>query len=245
MKKLLVILAIVLLPLSAFAGMSAITDSEMDAVTGQMGVSIAIVDQQQDLSIASLTWGDADAGTRYVHGAAVTHTAGYINIQDIALVKNTTTLNGVVCGTLGIAAEPLKIDVVTVSAADPFIRPRGKTAVAISLSDSLQTIDEIRIGSISLDSAVATVTTYAGVAGSASYARGGSLFFAALNSGAQYVYSTDATALNSHQLGKIYIRGFAQIGYSALESFNVSTALPNVSNRPAAIYIWAHDGSGN
>ena len=47
MKKLLVILAIVLLPISAFAGMSAITDSEMSAVTGQMGVSIAIIDQQQ------------------------------------------------------------------------------------------------------------------------------------------------------------------------------------------------------
>jgi hypothetical protein len=245
MKKLLVILAIVLLPLSAFAGMSAITDSEMSAVTGQMGVSIAIVDQQQDLSLAALTWGDVNTGTRWVAGQATSMSPGYININDIAINKNTTTLNGVT-GSNGVWADPLKIDVASlgpVGANQPFAALANKTAVIISLSDSVQTIDSISIGSITLDTAVATISVTAGGA-----ARGTATFYAALNAGAQYSYVNTTTAVNSHQLGQIYIQGFKQIGYSHLEGYQLNTAgmayLP-VAQRPGYIAIFAHDSAGN
>jgi hypothetical protein len=258
MKKLLVILAIVLLPLSAFAGMSAITDSEMSAVTGQMGVSIAIVDQQQDLSLASLTWGDVNYGNRFVAGQTVSIAPGYINIGQIGIIKNTTTLNGL-SSPIGVVADPLKIDVATfgpTGATNPFVALNNKTAVVISLSDSVQTIDEISIGSISLDSTVASIgvqavlqngavssttatATFGGVHGNVSN------FFAYLNSGGQYQYVNNSDAVNSHQLGQIYIRGFKQIGYSHLEGYNSANGSLFVARRPGYIAIWAHDQAGN
>ena len=178
MKKLLVICVIILLPISAFAGMSTIPDSEMATVTGQMGVSIAIIDQQQDISIASVTWGDVNTSSRYIAGQATNISPGYINLNDISINKNTTTDNDV-STPVGRFADPYKIDVVSfgaVSATQPFVALANKTAVIISLPDELQTIDSITIGSITLDSSVATVTTTAG--GSA---RGTAAFYAALN----------------------------------------------------------------
>jgi len=252
MKKLLVILAIVLLPLSAFAGMSAITDSEMAAVTGQMGVSIAIVDQQQDLSLAALTWGDVNTAAKFIAGYPTSMNPGYININNIAINKNTTTLNGV-AGTNGVFADPLKIDVVSVGAlnmasttgGNKFAAFINKTAVIISLADSVQTIDSISIGSITLDTAPATVQVITSTSASV---RGTSSFYSALNAGAQYAYTNTFAQLNSHQLGQLYIQGFKQIGYSHLEGYIASTSgnvtLP-VSNRPGFIAIFAHDAVGN
>ena len=257
MKKLLVILAIVLLPLSAFAGMSAITDSEMSAVTGQMGVSIAIVDQQQDLTLASLTWGDVNTSFRYVAGQATDINPGYINLNDIALIKNTTTLYGL-SSPLGVVADPLKIDVASFGALGtnmPFGALANHTAVIISLSDSVQTIDEIRIGSITLDSTVADAAVYVALQnGSTSStvalgSHGGSNtavtnFYEYLNSGGKYMYQSACGSINSHQLGQLYIRGFRQIGYSHLEGYNSNTGTLNVAKRPGYIAIWAHDQSG-
>jgi hypothetical protein len=265
MKKLFVILTMVLLPLSAFAGMSAITDSEMEVVTGQMGVSIAIVDMQQDLSLAALTWGDVNTGSRYVAGQTVSMSPGYININDIAINKNTMTLNGVepsptiqVCmrpgqcmnvpnPNFGIYADPLKIDVASlgpVSATQPFAALANKTAVIISLPDLVQTIDSISIGSITLDTAPAMIAVTAG-----GFTRGTAGFYAALNAGAQYSYVNTTTAVNSHQLGQLYIQGFKQITYSHLEGYAVDPVaqavyLP-VPNRPGYIAIFAHDTQGN
>ena len=245
MKTLLAMLALVLLPLSAFAGMSAITDSEMSAVTGQMGVSIAIVDMQQDISLAALTWGDVNTGSRYVAGQAVSMSPGYININDIAINKNTTTLNGVT-GLNGVYADPLKIDVASfgpVSATQPFAALANKTAVIISLPDLVQTIDSISIGSITLDTAPAMIAVTAG-----GFTRGTAGFYAALNAGAQYSYVNTTTAVNSHQLGQIYIQGFKQIIYSHLEGYAVNSA-GNVTllvpKRPGYIAIFAHDTQGN
>jgi len=260
MKKLLVILAIVLLPLSAFAGMSAITDSEMSAVTGQMGVSIAIVDQQQDLSLASLTWGDVNSGIRYVAGQQVVIGPGYVNINDISINKNTTTLNGIT-GINGVFADPLKIDVVSLGSTNlgtqPFAALNLKTAVMIGLADSVQTIDSISIGSITLDTEVANIVVYAATAATnataanATSRASGSAFYAALNSGAGYYYLNTLAAANSHQLGQIYIKGFRQIGYSHLEGYGstatttLGTVSLNVANRPGYIAIFAHDVQGN
>lgn len=256
MKKLLVILAIVLLPLSAFAGMSAITDSEMSAVTGQMGVSIAIVDQQQDLTLASLTWGDVNTSARFVAGQVTSMSPGYININNIGILKNTTTLNGL-STPIGIVADPLKIDVATlgsVSATQPFVAVANKTAVIISLSDSVQTIDEISIGSITLDNAPAGVTVHVALQNgmtSSSASLGDRTgvnaaaadFYGYLNSGGQYAYTNTFAQQNSHQLGQLYIRGFKQIGYSHLEGYATDGSLPAVQ-RPGYIVIFAHDAAG-
>jgi hypothetical protein len=278
MKKLLAILAIVLLPLSAFAGMSAITDSEMAAVTGQMGVSIAIVDQQQDIAIAQLTWGDTDTKVGYgIAGHATDYTAGYINIQNIGIIKNTTTLHPVqVAGIL--YADPLKIDVVSLGAAvsstQKFAALAYKTAVLISLSDSIQTIDEISIGSISLDNsatgnvlhlAAAPNTTasdvhayllyYLGLgakpANVTSIEKDATDFYTQLNGGWGYSYVNAAAAASSHQLGYINIKGLTIIGYSHLEGYASATSHGITAgnlyapSRPGSIAIFAHDSNGD
>jgi hypothetical protein len=256
MKKVLFVCLIMLLPVSAWAGMSCLTQTEMADITGRMGVSIAIVDSQQDMSIASLTWGDVNYGNRYVAGQTVSIAPGYINIGQIGIIKNTTTLNGL-STPIGIVADPLKIDVMSipnVSASQPFVWMANRTAVVITLPDMVQTIDEISIGSISLDNAVASIgvqTVLQNGAASSTTATatfGGSHgnvsnFFAYLNSGGQYAYVNNSTAVNSHQLGQIYIRGFKQIGYSHLEGYDANGSLP-VSQRPGQIIIFAHNASG-
>jgi len=260
MKKLLVILAIVLLPLSAFAGMSAITDSEMSAVTGQMGVSIAIVDMQQDISLASLTWGDVNNGTRYVAGQAVSIAPGYVNINDITINKNTMTLNGVT-GTNGVYADPLKIDVVSFGPVNiltqPFAAFSNKTAVIIGLPDLVQTVDAINIGSITLDNRVAGVTVYAALSAATNFTTAnatsrasGAAFYSVLNAGGGYHYWNTSAQANSNQLGQIYIKGFKQITYSHLEGYGstltttLGTVSLNCANRPGYIAIFAHDTQG-
>ena len=57
MKKLLIILAILLLPLSVWA-MTPISDADLSGVTGQAGVNIN-ADLMIDISPCTIAWGDA------------------------------------------------------------------------------------------------------------------------------------------------------------------------------------------
>jgi hypothetical protein len=244
MKKILAIGLMILLPVAAWAGMSSLAETDLAEITGTMGVSITIVDWQQDLSIASLTWGDVNTGSRWVAGQAVNMSPGYININNIAINKNTMTLNAVTAPN-GVYADPIKIDVVSLgqpSATQPFVFMADRTAVIISLPDMLQTIDSISLGSISLDTAPATVQTWAASAGSNGQ-RGSSAFYNALNQGGQYYYVNTTVVANSHQLGQLYIQGFKQITYSHLEGYDTNGSLP-VSQRPGEIIIFAHNAAG-
>ena len=59
MKKLAIILALLLVPMTAF-GMDTISDSDLDSVTGQAGVSIALTSICIQNSAGTTSYGDAD-----------------------------------------------------------------------------------------------------------------------------------------------------------------------------------------
>jgi len=94
MKKVIVALLILLLPFSAMAAMTSISDNEMAEVTGQVGISIALVDFNMDMSIANFTYDDTDTGTAIVSWRDVGYTAGYINIGPIVMDNIYVTLAG-------------------------------------------------------------------------------------------------------------------------------------------------------
>jgi hypothetical protein len=61
MKKLAIILALLLVPMAAF-GMDTISDSDLEAVTGQAGVSIALNSIAIQNSGGTTSYGDVDSG---------------------------------------------------------------------------------------------------------------------------------------------------------------------------------------
>jgi len=75
MKRVMTILAILLLPLSVWA-MTPVADSDLSNVTGQAGVSIN-ADLGMNISIGTMAWGDADGIGSYW---AVTTTTGYVGV---------------------------------------------------------------------------------------------------------------------------------------------------------------------
>ena len=60
MKKLAIILAIMLIPMTAF-GMDTISDTDLDSVTGQAGVSIALNSIQIQTAGGTTSYGDSDS----------------------------------------------------------------------------------------------------------------------------------------------------------------------------------------
>jgi hypothetical protein len=65
MKKVLIILAILVLPLSAMA-MTSLSDNEMANVTAQSGVTIDIIYLHMSFKFDTISWGDYDGfGTTY------------------------------------------------------------------------------------------------------------------------------------------------------------------------------------
>lgn len=94
MKKMIAILAVLaLLPVSAFA-LEAITDNEMDAVTGQIGVSIAVDDVKIYNYAEYIRYTDADG----IDGAALAagpNTGGSVGLSNLEIVAH---LNGIISG---------------------------------------------------------------------------------------------------------------------------------------------------
>jgi hypothetical protein len=79
MKKVLVIIAIVMLvPFTAF-GMEMMHDTALENVTGQAGVSISIDNVQMDMSIEYVSWGDDDGIAGYGTNP------GYVNMNTIKM----------------------------------------------------------------------------------------------------------------------------------------------------------------
>ena len=109
MKRVLTILAILLLPISVWA-MTPVTDSDLSKVTGQAGVSIN-QDVAMDIPMGTMAWGDSDGLGNIVLGAHTTNhttglnpwttvtTGGYIGINDFDMqvrikARTTDTYNG-------------------------------------------------------------------------------------------------------------------------------------------------------
>jgi len=78
MKRVLTILAILLLPLSVWA-MTPVSDSDLSNVTGQAGVNIN-ADLTMNISIGTMAWGDNDGITGVYMPWATAATGGYIGI---------------------------------------------------------------------------------------------------------------------------------------------------------------------
>ena len=159
MKKLTMcfaLAAMMMVPFTAFA-MDVIADSELDAVTGQAGVDISIVDVNLDLHIGSIAYGDQDTGVRIASGHRVTYHEGWISLcrMDIDNIYVTMNGSGVYSDTTnttktGIAARPLTIDVETSDSTTLYYSARNKTGVVIGMPDLYFSIDAVDINGIYL-----------------------------------------------------------------------------------------------
>jgi len=182
MKKVFVVLMILLLPLSAMAAMTSISDSELSDVTGQVGISIALVDFNMDLSIANFTYDDEDSGTIIASNNPIVYGPGYINIgplelnnifvsiagspiftsqpdaTDMALATLVATSDATVWAAYsaqvpcGIAGDMMTIDVMTVKNSPYCALKTGMTGILIGIPDMFVSLDGIDIDGIYLDS---------------------------------------------------------------------------------------------
>lgn len=153
--------AVALLPLAGHAALKAAADDELQAVTGQAGVSIAVDNVDIDLSIGNVAWGDSDgingqqtndliAGTGLNAG-----NAGFVNINGIAVTGLSVDS---IPNRAGTAALALTIDVGSVTdattSADATLAAFGSdatSAVNIGLPTVAVGIDQITVASISVD----------------------------------------------------------------------------------------------
>ncbi len=75
MKKILVVLAILLVPVVAMAGMSAMSKKDMQTIKGQTGITL---ETGLQVTVGSLAWGDSDGFGTYT-------TAGWLILSAISL----------------------------------------------------------------------------------------------------------------------------------------------------------------
>jgi hypothetical protein len=168
MKKLAIFLALMMVPFSAFA-MDVISDSEMEAVTGQVGVDIAVIDMSLDLDVMNFSWSDTDCGTLIVSGIPVGYEPGYFNAFDIEMdniyITMDTAASGITVDGAGTflqhAAHPFTIDIISGSTnarENPFCVTRGMSGVILGMPDFYISLQEFQIGGLYLDSYAYTVT---------------------------------------------------------------------------------------
>ena len=160
MKKMLLVLcaaALMLIPMSSMAAMTSISDSEMEAVTGQMGISIGVI-AEVDVVVDNLSYGDTDIGAIHVLGATtgtIGHNAGYVNV-DVGTISVRTGFRDIT-GDASYNVEssitkPITIDVLTESnIGNPLavaLGVTGETIVRIGLPDMqlIADVGQIQIG---------------------------------------------------------------------------------------------------
>jgi hypothetical protein len=120
MKRVLTILAVLLLPLSVWA-MTPIADSDLSNVTGQAGVNIN-ANVTMDINIGTMAWGDAD-GIKGVYNPQdvnnLTTGGGYVGVSNFAItnltIKARTEGNDNYNGYSTLFLKPITIDVATVN----------------------------------------------------------------------------------------------------------------------------------
>jgi len=95
MKKLVLILALmVLIPCSAF-GLEMLNDSTMDGITGQAGVNIAMDDIQMFINIEKLAWIDCDGFASWEGKGTCSGSAGAIFLNNFQIdVLNINAITG-------------------------------------------------------------------------------------------------------------------------------------------------------
>jgi len=119
MKRVLTILAILLLPLSVWA-MTPVSDSDLSKVTGQAGVNIN-ADLTMNINIGTMAWGDADGIGGFNSGTdtspwATVSSGGYVGVNNFNIsglrikARETDGFNGYFTST---KLKPITIDVAT------------------------------------------------------------------------------------------------------------------------------------
>jgi hypothetical protein len=94
MKKLAVILALMIIPCSAF-GLEMLSDSTMDSVTGQAGVNIAVDDIQIFMNIEKLAWIDCDGFASWEGKGTCSGGAGAVFLNNFQIdVLNINAITG-------------------------------------------------------------------------------------------------------------------------------------------------------
>jgi len=92
MKKLCVLAALMLLlPVSAMAGMTAVSDVDLEGVTGQTGITITM---NVTVSADSMAWGDSDGFGTYT-------TAGWLVLSSVTTPSVNLTNVTIDCGSDG------------------------------------------------------------------------------------------------------------------------------------------------
>jgi len=161
MKRVLTILAILLLPLSVWA-MTPVADSDLSNVTGQAGVNISL-DMKMNINIGTMAWGDADGINTTFNPWTTTTSGGYVGINNFN-ISNLWIRGRVESSTVDsfnryniLFLKPLTIDVGTGDKS-----AKGGTANTTFVRIGIGAL-EISMGSMSLD--VALGSRAAGVDG--------------------------------------------------------------------------------
>lgn len=141
MKRVLTILALLLLPLSVWA-MTPVSDSDLSNVTGQSGVNIN-ADLTMNIRIGTMAWGDEDGiGALTAYGWAASDDGGYVGITNFNLTnlrikaRENDTYNGYSTALL----KPITIDVAQSAALYD-----GRTFVRFGLGSLQISMDELHM----------------------------------------------------------------------------------------------------
>ena len=115
MKRVLTILAILLLPLSVWA-MTPVNDSDLSNVTGQAGVNIN-ADLTMNISIGTMAWGDSDGITGVYMPWSTVPNGGYIGITGFnitnLIIRGRTATTDTYNSYSTLLLKPITIDVAT------------------------------------------------------------------------------------------------------------------------------------
>jgi len=143
MKKLALILALMIIPCTAF-GLEMLTDTTMDGITGQAGVNIVVDDIQIFMNIEKLAWIDSDGfnsfegkGTCAGAGGAMVLNNFQIDVLNINCITTLTT-TGTALGGLDLASTtcgniPLFYDYATLGhGSDDFLTGEGQQTLGLN-----------------------------------------------------------------------------------------------------------------
>jgi len=159
MKKLLAIaIVLMMVPFTAFA-METISDSDMDNVTGQAGVSISLDNVKIYQSIDGISYTDTDgiAGAASAGTIAITNITQVITLDAIADGTEYTNAAGDVVATCA-TSRPLTIDVTALDSASA-TKMGGPAAIVIGLPTLEINVSEFSFD-IELSNAAGTTASF-------------------------------------------------------------------------------------
>jgi hypothetical protein len=132
MKKLCLFLALLLIPASAMAGMQAVSDVDLEGVTGQTGITISMT---VTIQATSMAWGDSDGFGTYT-------TAGWVVLRNVTMPNTKLTNVTIDCGSDG-TNSILQIDVGTGNLIEGTLII-GNVVIGTTSSATTESIGEIR-----------------------------------------------------------------------------------------------------